>query len=170
MEELTAIVERVIAEHKIILADFKSMENVANDASAMKAMEKGKAAFMPSRLNPAEGLKQLEPIRIKLDKGLNDHFKWEENTLLDAFNEHKAMSLIPTLKTLMSEHGEIREGLGELKGLMEELHTEEISFQIWQTKGYDLRAYMTNLQKKVQTHAANEQRLLNNLLKEVSKD
>jgi hypothetical protein len=168
MEEIAAIVERIIAEHKIILADFKSLETVANDASGIKAMEKGKEAFMPGRQNPKENLNQLENIRIKMDKGLRDHFNWEEVTLLDAFNEYKAVSLIPTLKTLLSEHEDIREGLGELKGLIEELRTEQLSFQLWNTKGYDMRAFMSNLQKKVQTHAANEQKLLKELLKENS--
>jgi hypothetical protein len=166
MEEIAAIIERVIAEHKIILADLKSLEHVANDASAMKALDKGKDAFMPSRPNPREGLSQLETVRVKLDKGLRDHFQWEEDTLLDAFSEHKATSLIPTLKTLLSEHEDIREGLGELKGLIEELNTENMSYQLWQPKAYDMRAFMSNLQKKIQIHAANEQVLLKKLLKE----
>jgi hypothetical protein len=64
----------------------------------------------------------------------------------------------------MSEHENIREGLGELKGLVEELRTEELSHQLWEAKAYDMRAHMTNLQKTIETHAAKEQRLLNDLL------
>ena len=165
MEVISVIIERIIAEHKVILADFKTLEKVSNDASALKAIEKGKDAFMPGRLAPLEGLNQLEAMRVKLDKGLRDHFHWEEITLLDAFNEYKADLLVPTLKTLMSEHEDIREGLGELKGLVGELRTEHLSHQLWESKAYDMRAHMINLQKKVEIHAMTEQRLLDDLLK-----
>jgi len=168
MEEIAAIVKRIIAEHKVILAEFKSLEKVGNDATALKAMEKGKDVFMPGRLDPAGGLNQLEAVRQKLDKGLQDHFHWEEITLLDVFNDHKAYSLVQTLKTLMSEHEVIRDRLGELKGLVQELQTEHLSRQIWETKGYDLRARMTSLQKTVEAHALTEQELLNDLLKQNS--
>jgi hypothetical protein len=166
MEEIAAIIERVIAEHKVILADLKSLEKVSNDAVALKAIDKGKEAFMPGRRASKDGLNQLEAVRAKLDAGLRKHFQWEEVTLLDAFNEYKANSLIKILKTLMSEHEDIREGLGELKGLIEELHTEQMSHQLWEAKAYDMRAHMSNLQKTIETHALNEQRLLNDLLKQ----
>ena len=87
MEAIAVIVERVIAEHKTIMADFQSLEKISNDATALKAIEKGKELFMPGRPDSSEGLKQLEAVRLKLDKGLRDHFHWEEVTLLDAFNE-----------------------------------------------------------------------------------
>ena len=167
MEEIAAIVERIIAEHKVILADLTSFEKVSNDATAYRAIESGKEAFMPGRLASREGLKRLDDARARVDTGLHNHFHWEETTLLDAFTRYRADSLIPTLKTLMSEHDGIRDRLGELKGLVEELSTEKLSRHLWEAKAYDMRAHMTNLQKTVQTHAASEQVLFNELLKQL---
>lgn len=166
MEEIAAIITRIIAEHKVIMADFISLEKVGNDATALKAIEKSKEVFMPGRPGSIEGLNRLEGVRQKLDKGLHDHFHWEEITLLDAFNEYKAYSLVTALKTLMAEHEIIRDSLGELKGLVQELRTEHLSRQMWETKGYDLRAHMGNLQKTVENHSVTEQSLLNDLLKQ----
>ena len=166
MEKIAVIVRKVIAEHKTILADFKSLEKVGNDAIALKAIEQGKEVFMPGRLNSSEGLKKFEEIRVKLDTGLRNHFHWEEVTLLDAFNEYRAFSLVPALKKLMSEHDTIREGLGELKGLTEELQSERLSHQMWEPKGYEIRAFITRLFKTVENHALNEQVILNDLLKQ----
>jgi len=166
MEAIAVIVERVIAEHKTIMADFQSLEKISNDATALKAIEKGKELFMPGRPDSSEGLKQLETVRLKLDKGLRDHFHWEEVTLLDAFNEYKAFALVPVLKQLMSEHDTIREGLGELKGLTEELRSEKLSHQMWEPKGYEIRAYITRLLKTVEIHAKGEQVILKDLLKQ----
>jgi iron-sulfur cluster repair protein YtfE (RIC family) len=166
MEGIAAIVQKVIAEHKVIMADFKSLEKVGNDATALKAIEKGKELFMPGRLDASEGLKQFEAVRVKLDQGLLNHFDWEERTLLDAFIEYKAFSLVPALKRLMSEHDTIREGLGELKGLTEELRSEHLSHQMWEPKGYEMRAFIIRLFKTVETHAIGEQSLLNDLLRQ----
>jgi hypothetical protein len=103
MGDITNIIERVIAEHKVILADLKTLNRIGNDATALEAINKGKEAFMPGRLGIREGLNQLEDIRAKLDKGLLAHFHWEEITLLNAFQENKADSLIP-----VSENSNVR--------------------------------------------------------------
>jgi hypothetical protein len=166
MEVVAAIVQKVIAEHKVILADFKALEKMSNDATALKAIQKTKEVFMPGRLNSSEGLKQFEDLRAKLEKGLLDHFHWEEITLLEAFTLYKGFSMVSALKTLMAEHDTIREGLGELKGLMDELRSERLSHQMWETKGYDIRARITQLFKTVETHAMGEMVLLNDLLKQ----
>jgi hypothetical protein len=170
MEGVAAIIERIIAEHNVILDSFKSAERVANDAAALKGLEKGKDSFMPGRLVSEEGLNRLEAARAKVDQGLNDHFHWEETTLMEAFLAFKADNLVPLLKTLMAEHHEIRSGLSQLKTLVAELISGGLSHQIWEAKAYDMRAFMTNLHKTVETHAINEQRLLNDLLKQSAKN
>jgi hypothetical protein len=85
MADILAIIDKVIAEHKILLADFQTLEKVGNDAGALITMEKSKDVFKPGVLSPRDGLLKLKEMRDKVTAGLEAHFNREETALLDAF-------------------------------------------------------------------------------------
>jgi hypothetical protein len=169
MAGILTIIETIIEEHKIILADFQKMENVVNDAGALNAIEKSKDIFRPGQLSPREGLQQLKGLRDKVDTGISVHFNREETALLQAFQEYGKTDLMLALKTLLTEHGEIRSELDILEGQIDELLTEKPSRALWESKGYDLRARINQVHKTMAEHATDEQLLLSRVQNEIKK-
>jgi hypothetical protein len=160
MTNILAIIDKIIEEHKIILADFQSLEKVVNDAGALLAMEMSREAFMPGRLSPREGLQKLDQMRDKVTTGLEAHFIREETALLEALQEYGHADLIAALKNLLNAHLEIRSELDILKDQVGELLPEKLSRSLWESKGYDIRARINQLHKTMAAHAADEQLLL----------
>jgi hypothetical protein len=50
---------------------------------------------------------------------------------------------------------------------VEELLTEKLSRPLWETRGYDVRARISQLHKTMASHAADEQILLRKVQKEI---
>lgn len=163
MADLLAIIEKIIEEHKIILADFQVFENVINDAGALMSLEKGKDVFKPGQFSPREGLIKLNQIHNTVTVGIEAHFNREETALLKAFLDYGQADFVTALKKLLNEHLDIRNELKVLKGHIEELQTEKLSRMLWESKGYDLRARIGQLHKTMATHAASEQVLLHQI-------
>jgi hypothetical protein len=168
MEDVLAIIERVIQEHKVILSEFKELETISNDSLALEAIKQSKEAFMPGRLSPRQGLHKMNEIRDKLEEGLEKHFSMEETKLLEAFEKYADKSLVKALQTLLTQHSEIRVHLNELKELISELLPEELSRHLWESKAYDMRAHATNIHNLLDAHAREEKRILDQLRKELT--
>jgi hemerythrin-like domain-containing protein len=160
MADLLAIIEKIMEEHKIILADFQALENISNDAGALIILEKGKDVFKPGQLSPRDGLIKLNEMRNIVAIGIEAHFYREETALLKGLREYGQPDFVTALKTLLNEHLDIRNELNVLKSHIEELQTEKLSRMLWESRGYDLRARISQLHKTMAAHAANEQILL----------
>jgi len=168
MENLAALIDRIIEEHRVILDNARNLEGVANDAGALKSIQSGKEAFMPGRGNSPEGLRKLESQRGKLEIGLLAHFDREETLLLQGFRDYGDEKIFKSLETILNEHTVIRERLMELKGLVAELIAEPQSRHVWEAKAYDMRAHISNLYNLVKIHAAAEQQILHSVRKQIS--
>ncbi len=59
MEEAVALIDRIIREHKLILKETRSSEQLANDASALLGLEEAKEILVPGRLSPEQSLHNL---------------------------------------------------------------------------------------------------------------
>jgi hypothetical protein len=169
MSDILATIEKIIEEHKIILADFDTLEKVVNDAGAMVAMEKSKDAFMPGRPWRREDLQKLEETRNMVMVGLEAHFNREETALLGAFREYGRQDFITSLLNLLADHRVIRSELVEVKQDVSELLGEKLSRALWESKGYDIRARISKLHKTVAKHAGEEQILLHQVQQDVKK-
>jgi hypothetical protein len=167
MADILAIIDRIIEEHKIILAEFQTLEGVANDAGAIMTLERTKDAFMPGRASSLDGLQNLDDMRSKVTAGLEAHFNREETALLDAFQEYGQADLVASLKNLLLQHTEIRSGLSDFKRQIAELRNEKLSRNLWETKGYDIRAGINQLHKTMASHAADEQKLLHKIQQDI---
>ena len=61
-EEVLALIEKVIEEHKQITQRGQTLERVANDVEAMAGLQKTKETFMPGRLDEKKGLQKLQEL------------------------------------------------------------------------------------------------------------
>ena len=168
MEDVVAIIDRIIEEHKVILSRTRSLEKVANDAGALQAIDQSKDTFMPGRHDNIQALKELEELRAKTEEGLIAHFDFEETKLLQAFQKYGDEKLLEALKTLLVEHKEVRQYLKDLKAEVESLTTGQLSSHLWGAKAYDMRAHITRIHKVIETHARNEQVLFQKLRGELA--
>jgi hypothetical protein len=167
MQDIIAIIDKIIEEHKIILAQAVQLENITNDAGAMMAMAKSKEVFVPGRYDQSNTLKIFEILRNKTQEGLYAHFNREETALLDAILEFGNQTFITGLKKLLAEHKNFRDNLESLKIEIDELLNGELSRAMWETKAYDIRAHISEMHTNLEQHAQNEKQLLNEIRREV---
>ncbi len=163
MEEVLALIEKIIEEHKQIIRGFRSLEQVANDAQAIVGLEKAKEAFMPGRLDQRQGLQKLEEALEIIDKGLQSHFGREETALLSAFEKHGGKMFVSALHSLLLEHDDLRKRFAHSKKHVAELTGGELSRHLWEASAHDMRAHLSHTQRLFEAHAKGEQVLLQKL-------
>jgi len=168
--DAVAVIDRIIGEHKKIFQGLQTLEQEANDAMALKGLEKAKDTFMPGRLEQKEGLQDLEKLLETIDKGLRGHFSFEETYLLGAFEKHSDKKLISVLHSLLLEHEDIRNRLAHSKEHIAELIKGELSRHVWEASAHDMRAHLAHTRKLIEAHAAIEQELLHSLRKELMRN
>lgn len=163
MEEAIAIIEKIIEEHKAIKQNFQTLEQVANDASALLVLEETKEDFMPGRFNQRPGLQRLAESLEVIDKGLQAHFDREETALLAVFDKHGDEELASSLRSLLLEHEDLRNRFAHSKKHVAELSGGGLSRHLWEASAHDMRAYISHTRKLLEAHAEIEQELLHEL-------
>jgi len=169
MVDALAIIERVIAEHKVIREDLYNLEQVANDAQAMKGFEEAKEAFMPGRLNHKEGLSQLAKALTAIEGGLQRHFNFEETSLPTVVDQHGDEELKSSLQSIFLEHVDLRNRLAHSRKHAEELVAGSMARHRWEASAHDMRAYISHTRKLLEAHAEIEQELLHELRRRLKK-
>ncbi len=164
MNEALALIDKIIEEHKQILARFRSLEQVANDAQALSALDRAKEDFLPGRLDDQKGgLQKWQESLETIDRGIKAHFDREETGLLAAFEKHGGRMLVSALRVLLSEHEELRNRLVRLKKDVAELAAGGLSREVWEGKAWGVRVYIGHTWKLFQSHARSEQKLFRTL-------
>lgn len=163
MEEVLAIIERIIQEHKVLIRGVHNLERGVNDAEAMAGFEKAKDAFMPGRFEQKQGLQQLQDLMRIVDTGLRNHFRFEETALIAAFEKHGDKELASALQSLLLEHKDIRNRLGHSKRHISELVSGNMTHHLWEASAHDMRAHMSHTRKLIEAHTSIEQELLHKL-------
>ncbi|MFC2057053.1 hemerythrin domain-containing protein [Chloroflexota bacterium] len=159
MEEVIAIIDKIIEEHNTIFQEFQTLEQMANDAEAIIELDKAKEKFMPGRFGAKEGLKEFEILLDKIDQGIQAHFDREEGVLFTAFEKSGDRNLVSSLHSLLTEHKTLTDRLVNSKQDVEKLTSGNLSRDIWESTGYDMRAYLTHTRTLFQEHARMEQEL-----------
>jgi len=167
MEETIALIEKIIEEHTVITGRVQALEQVANDVESIVGLEKAKEAFMPGRFGQKQGLQKLLELLEKTEQGLEAHFNREETALLTAFEKHGDEKLVSALHSLLLEHEDLRHRFTHSKNHAAELAGGELSRQVWEASGHDMRAHISHTRKLLETHAAIEQKLLRTLQKQL---
>ncbi len=163
MNEALALIDKMIEEHKQIIGKFRSLEQVANDAQALFALDRAKEGFMPGRFDQRQGLLKLEESLEIIDQRVQAHFNREETGLLTVFEKHGDQMLVSALQSLLAEHAEIRKRLAHSKKHVAELMVGELSRHVWDASAHDVRAHISHTWRLFQSHAQSEQKLFQTL-------
>ncbi len=170
MEEAIALIDKIIEEHKTIFQGLQNLEQIANDAEAIKGFDKTKELFMPGKLDEKQGLEAFQKLLDTIIQGIQDHFSREEGALVTAFEKHADRKLASALHSLLLEHEDLKSHLERSKQDVAKLTDGGLSRQIWEASAYDIRTYITNTRKLFEEHAVMEQDLLHTLRNELTKD
>ena len=115
MENAVALIDKLIKEHKVIIKDAQSLEQVANDARMLEELAGARETFVPGRFDQKQSLQKLQESLKAIDKGLREHFDREETGLLAAFEQHGAKKLITAFNDLLIEHKDLRDRMAHAK-------------------------------------------------------
>jgi iron-sulfur cluster repair protein YtfE (RIC family) len=159
MEDVVALIDRIIEEHRAIIQKVQTLEQVANDAGAMVGLDKAKEVFVPGKFDKEPGLQQLQELMETIDQGLGAHFNREETGLLTAFENYGDRKLSSDFHSLVREHDDLRNRLARSREHVAELTGGGLSRHVWEASANDMRAYITHTRKLFQAHARSEQRL-----------
>ena len=160
MDETLALIDKIIAEHRVVFKGFQNLEEILNDFDAISGMEKAKEAFMPGRLDQKESLKKLQESLETIDQGLQAHFNREETALLAAFEKHGDRKLVSALNALILQHEDLRNRFAHSKKHVAELLGGGLARHKWEASAHDMRAHISHTRKLLEAHAAGEQPLL----------
>jgi hypothetical protein len=167
MKRTLALIEQVIEEHKTL---FQKMDQVANDAEALRGFEKAKEVFMPGRLDQKVGLDKLTELINLVDQGLQAHFDREETAVLATFEEQGDRELASAFHSLLLEHKDLRNRLAHTKNHVSQLTSGELSHFNWEATAHDMRAHISHTRKLLGAHAGVEQELLLSLRKRLLRE
>ena len=167
LEEVLALIEQIIKEHKVIMEGVQTLEQVANDAGAIAGLEIAKGAFVPGRFDEKERLQKLQEQLETIATGIQAHFDSEETRLLSAFEKYGDKRLVSALNSLLLEHEDIRNRFANSRNQVSELINGGLSRQIWEASAQDVRAHITHTRRLLGTHAGFEHELLMALQKEL---
>jgi hypothetical protein len=159
MEEILALIDNLIDEHRVIAKDAQSLEQLANDASILVDLEEARDTFVPGRLDQKQSLQKLQELLEKIAQGLQAHFNREESGLLAAFEKHGDRKLVTTLNSLLLEHEDLRNRLAHAKDHVAELVSGGLARHQWEASANDMRAHLSHTRKLLEAHAAIENEL-----------
>ena len=110
---------------------------------------------MPGRFEKNQSLKELEKLLEKIDRGIQAHFNREEGALLNAFEKRGDRKLASALNSLLSEHKNLTDRLTKSKQDVAELTSGDLSREVWEATGYDMRAHLGHTLRVFETHELN---------------
>ena len=159
-EEILALIEQIIKEHRVMMEGIITLEHAANDASAITGLETAKGSFMPGRFDEKESLQKMQAQMEIVENVIYAHFNNEETRLVDAFKNYGDKNLVFALQNLLLDHEEIRNRFATSRNQVSELINGDLSRQIWEASAHDLRAHITHTRWLLGTHAGSEYELL----------
>jgi iron-sulfur cluster repair protein YtfE (RIC family) len=170
MDETVAMVNKLIEEHKAIVKDAGSLEQVANDAALLEELREARDAFVPGRFDQKKSLQKLQELLEMIDRGLKEHFNREETGLLAAFEKHGDRKLVSTLKSLLLEHEDLRNRLSHAKEHVAELVSGGLARHLWEASANDMRAHLSHTRKLLEAHANVENELFVELRRHLKRE
>ena len=169
MEETVALIDNLINEHKAIVKDAQSLEQVANDARLLEDLAEARETFVPGRFDQKQSLQKLQELLETIAQDLQAHFNREEVGLLAAFEQHGDRKLVTTLNSLLLEHEDLRNRLAHAKEHVAELVSGGLARHQWEASANDMRAHLSHTRKLLEAHAAIENELFVELRRHLKK-
>jgi hypothetical protein len=159
VEDIIAVIDNLIAEHKVVLKDTKSLEDLANDASILAGLEEARGTFVPGRFDQKHSLLRLKESLETIEKGLHEHFNREETGLLSAAEKYGDREIVTALNSLLLEHKDLRNRLSHSREHIAKLINGGMGRHQWEASANDMRAHLSHTRKLLEAHAAIENEL-----------
>jgi iron-sulfur cluster repair protein YtfE (RIC family) len=159
MDETLVLIDKLIAEHKVLNERARSLEQAANDASIISDLKEAGATFVPGRFDQKQKLQKLEDLLEVIEKWLDAHFNREEKALLAAIEKRGERKFISTLNSLLLEHSDLRNRLAHAREHVAELMSGSLARHQWDASANDMRAHLSHTKKLLEVHAASENEL-----------
>lgn len=153
------IINRVIAEHQIIMLNIKGVRSSMADLDALFSLQKAQSGWAQTSVDKLIDQKRLLWDALNLvQKGLNNHFFWEEKALPPLFGE-------AFIKALIFEHVEIRQQIEQAILMVIESNLERLSQKDLLDKKSRLQAATADVSQMIEQHANLEEQMLRMLRK-----
>jgi len=159
MADELEIINRVIAEHQIIMLNIQGVRSSMADFDALFSLQKAQSGWAQTSVDKLIDQKRLLWDALSLaQKGLNNHFFWEEKALAPLFGE-------VFMKALIFEHVEIRQQIERVILMVNNSNLQGLSQPDLLDKKSLLQEATTTLCRMVEQHANLEEQMLKMLRK-----
>lgn len=169
MDTTLQLIDQLIAEHKTITENARSLGKTANDVTLISNLKQAKDSFLDGGGSPTVDLKVLEGMLGEIETSLGKHFSREETVLLPAVENDGDSRLVTALNSLLFEHSDLRDRLLHSRKRVDELKDWSLPQNVWYSRAGDLRAYIIHTINLVETHAARENHFLKELRQYIKK-
>ena len=157
MENASALIDRLLHEHRQIADSMCDLENALSDTEASSELRRAADEWVPGRPGGGrEMVARLQQLLETLESGLKEHFRCEEEYLLAALEQHGDRALVSALNDLLTMHEGINGALAHLRDVAQELASAGHSRHLWLAKAADLRAALETVRRQVEHHAEQE--------------
>jgi len=163
MSETLDLVNKLIAEHKVISTSAGSLEQAANDATLIEDMKDARDTFVPGRFDQEKKLQELDEMLEETAVFLDKHFDREETVLLKAVEKDGEAEVVTALNSLLLEHADLRNRMVHTKNHVNELMSGGLARHRWDASANDMRAHLSHTKKLLEAHAAAENELFHEL-------
>lgn len=168
MDTTLQLIDQLIAEHKTVGEKTKSLGKT-NDATLISNLKEVKGEFLDGDGATTADLKRLDRMLEEIDTWLGKHFSREETVLLPAVGKYGDDRLVTALNSLLFEHSDLKDRMVHSRERLDELKDWGQPQDVWYSRAGDLRAYISHSIKLIETHAARENQILNELRQHLKK-
>jgi hemerythrin-like domain-containing protein len=160
MNDTLALIDQLVAEHRVVAEKTGSLEKAVNDASLLSRLKEARDTFVPGEAAQREALKKLEEMLAAVADWLDKHFGREETVLQPAVAKYGNTGLNSSLGSLLFEHTDLRDRLLHARKRVDELLGGSLEGSRRDAAARDLRVHISHSRKLLETHAARENHLL----------
>jgi iron-sulfur cluster repair protein YtfE (RIC family) len=157
MAEIISTISKLMTEHEEIRESLNTCQISASDLDLTEKVETAGEIINPGRLeNHRQKAIQLEKELMTIEENLRNHFKCEEQSLLEDFRERKVGKLVAILGELIVEHEGILHILADLRKKVADLAVSQASVASWQDSAWRIRPLLLQLADTIKSHASRE--------------
>jgi len=154
MPDILSLITKVIEEHHAIRTHVKLAGDTVNDIEALIAIRSTSSGWQQSSVDALiEKRNQLQQAVSLLEKGLGNHFAFEEKIFPPLFGEL-------LMKAVLREHNEIRRQIANVKTILTDTRLEGIDQRQLLTKKTQMQDKVNSLCNAVDQHAGHEEIIL----------
>ncbi|MFH0942017.1 MAG: hemerythrin domain-containing protein [Chloroflexota bacterium] len=153
------IIDQVIAQHQIIRLSLQGVQSSLTDFDALFSMQKAQSGWAQSSVDKLQDQKQqFQDALSRVQKGLSDHFSWEERVLPPLLGE-------ALTKALIFVHSEIRQQLEKTVTLVNDSTLKGPNQKDRLTEKLGVQNGTVTLTQMIEEHATTEEQILGMLKK-----